>query len=106
MRGLVVVLIAVIGILSFSFVAVSINHADNKNTEAKEKIKSFEFSTFTSAVCENKADIVHCRDEVFVNCSGKVSKAVDVQECNGIKLDVPQSTGFAVFGDNWKDPRN
>ena len=106
MRGLVVVLIAVIGILSFSLVVASIGNINNKKIEAKEQTKEFEFSAFTSAVCENREKDVYCKDELFVNCNGKVSKAIDVAECNGIKMDVPKSTGFAVFGNDWKDPRN
>ena len=47
-----------------------------------------------------------CKEEVFVNCNGNVSKASDIAECNGIKLDIPKATGFAVFEKGWKDPRN
>ena len=103
MRGLVIVLLILAVMLSFSFVAASIN---DKKTETKKETKQLEFSTFTSAVCENKEEFVHCRDEVFVNCNGEISKAIDVAECNGIKFDVPQVTGFAVFDKDWKDPRN
>ena len=103
MRGLVIVLLILVLIASFSFVAANIN-TDKK--EIKQETKEFEFSTFTSAVCDNSKDFVHCRDEVFVNCNGKISKAADVAECNGLKLDVPKATGFAVFEKDWKDPRN
>jgi len=106
MRGLVLFIVLVVIIVSFSFVAASINHIEDKKIEKKDENKAFEFSTFTSAVCENKADIVHCKDEVFVNCNGSISKAADVAECDGIKIDVPKATGSAVFGSDWKDPRN
>ena len=86
----------------FSFLVVSI---DNDENEIK-KSSNFEFSTFTSAVCENKNDLVYCRDELFVNCNGEVSKAVDFVECNDIKMNAPKVTGFAVFEKGWKDPRN
>ena len=106
MRGLVVFLAIVVIIASFSFVAANINDISDKKIEKKDENKAFEFSTFTSAVCENKADVVHCKDEVFVNCNGTISKAIDVAECNGIKIDMPKATGAATFGKGWKDPRN
>ena len=110
MRGLVIFLLIVVFIASFSFVAAnldSLNIGKNKNKEVqvREETKAFEFSTFTSAVCENKEDLVHCRDEFFVNCNGKIAKAVDFAECNGIKVEVPKVLGFAVFSKDWKDPR-
>ena len=110
MRGLVIVLLIAVFIVSFSFAAAnldSLNIGKNKNKEVqvKEENKVFEFSTFTSAVCQNRGNVVNCRDEVFVKCNGTISKAADVAECNGIKLDVPKATGDAVFGKEWKDPR-
>ena len=101
MRGLLLFLIIVFGIISFSLITTSV---DNK-LQIKEETKNLEFSTFTSAVCEHKADVVYCKDELFVNCYGEISKAVDVAECNGIKLDIPKATGFAIFRSDWKDPR-
>ena len=101
MRGLVV-FSALAMIIALSFTAVALSKG-NKQAGPFEPVK---FSTFTSAVCENKADIVHCKDEVFVNCNGSISKAADVAECDGIKIDVPKATGSAVFGSDWKDPRN
>ena len=107
MRGLVIFITVLAVMASFSFVALSLNNAENEeNNEAREEPKIMEFSTFTSAVCESKEEFVHCKDEVFVNCNGEVSKAVDFAECNGLRLDVPKATGFAVFGKDWKDPRN
>ncbi|MDP3765267.1 MAG: hypothetical protein Q8R04_02035 [Nanoarchaeota archaeon] len=102
MRGLVIFLIVLVGIASFSFVAASISNVNEDEKEAKIA----KFSTFTSAVCEKRADSVYCRDEFFVNCNGKISKAVDVAECNGVKLEAPKALGFAVFSKDWKDPRN
>ena len=106
MRGLVIFLVISVIIASFSFIVANANSLNNKKIETKNENKAFEFSTFTSAVCENKADVVHCKDEVFVNCNGTVSKAVDVAECNGIKIETPKATGLATFGNGWKDPRN
>lgn len=103
MRGLVIILLVLMGIASFSFVAANIN---SNKIETKEEHKELEFSTFTSAICENKEEVVHCKDEIFVNCNGKISKAIDVAECNGIKLDIPKATGFAIFEKGWRDPRN
>ncbi len=80
-----------------SFKAVQINN--------KEQNKNTEFSTFTLAVCENKEDSVYCRDEVFVNCNEHISKLGDFNECDGIKIEIPKATGFAVFDKSWKDPR-
>ena len=104
MRGLVIFLLALVFIASFSFGYGNINN-NTKNKDSKTKFLSTDFSTFTSAVCENKNDFTYCRDEVFVNCSGKISKATDVIECNGLKIDAPKVNGFAVFEKGWKDPR-
>lgn len=108
MRGLVIFLLALVatGIVSFSFVVANINNANNKEIENNKNPKILEFSTFTSAVCENKEKFVYCKDEYFVDCNGIVSKAIDVIECNGMKVDVPKALGFAVFEKGWKDPRN
>lgn len=103
MRGLVIFLLVLVVIASLSVVAINLK---NNKVEAKKESKSFEFSAFTSAVCENKENFVYCKDEVFVNCNGKISKATDVAECDGMKIDVPKVTGFAVFEKEWKDPRN
>ncbi len=105
MRGLVIFMLLLVVMASFSFVAANIYINDTKTKEEIEESQIFEFSTFTSAVCENSEDVVHCKDEVFVNCDGKVSKAVDVAECNGVKLEVPKALGFAVFEKEWRDPR-
>ena len=105
MRGLVIFLLVLIGIASFSFIAISAKSVNDTKTDASEKPKILDFGTFTSAVCENKGDIVRCTDEVFVKCNGKISRAVDIAECNGFKIDVPKATGAAVFGSGWKDPR-
>ncbi|MBS3113515.1 hypothetical protein J4448_00275 [Candidatus Woesearchaeota archaeon] len=102
MRGLVIFSIILVVMASLSFVALSMNSGKE---ETKYESKIMEFSTFTSAVCEDKDFSVHCKDEVFVNCNGEISKALDVAECNGLKLDIPKATGFAVFGKDWKDPR-
>lgn len=102
MRGLVIFLLVVAGLSLFSFIALSsaYNKADNG-----ENPKSIEFRTFTSAVCENKGEFVHCRDELFVNCNGKISKSRELEECNGFRISSKVS-GFAVFEKEWKDPRN
>lgn len=68
--------------------------------------KELEFKTFTSAVCEDKEGIKHCKDELFVNCNGKISRTSETSECNGITVGNPEITGFAVFGREWKDTRN
>lgn len=104
MRGLVIFLLVIVVIASFG-VAASISNHDSKIVKIQQS-KKFEFSTFTSAVCENKEDAVHCRDEVFVNCDGKIGKATEIPECNNFKVDIPKATGAAVFGKDWKDPRN
>ena len=112
MKKWIIFLLITAIIASVSLIALNI--ADNANAEKaktaeiKEEPKETEnsnFSTFTSAVCEEKEDLVHCKDEVFVDCNGTVSKAGDVAECNGTKLAVPKATGFAVFEKGWKDPR-
>ena len=142
MRGLVIFLLILVTIASFSFVAVSINSDMSeiakahtltlqlkasqrfpsmlKNTphtlvrsvfdikDEKVEIKNpdyVEFKTFTSAVCEEKNEFVYCRDELFVNCNGKISKSGEIEECNGINIDNFKVTGSAVFEKNWKDPR-
>lgn len=105
MRGLVLFILVLVVMASFSFVAANIYINDTQAEKETEESQLIEFSTFTSAVCENQEAVVHCKDEVFVNCNGEISKAVDVAECNGIKVDVPKTLGFAVFGKEWKDPR-
>lgn len=102
MRGLAIFLLMLAVIASFSFIT---NSTASEKAEIGEKSKQFEFSTFTSAVCEDNEDSVHCRDEIFVNCDEKVSKADDISECNGIKIEIPKALGFAVFEKDWKDPR-
>ena len=102
MRGLVVFLIILVVIASVSFAAANIS---NVNFKAQEQAKDLQFSTFTSAVCERGKDVVRCKDEFFVNCNGEISKAADVAECNGMRVDVPKALGFSTFGKDWKDPR-
>ena len=106
MRGLVIFLLVLVGMASLSFIAISAKSVNDIKTQVTEEPKIFEFSTFTTAVCEDKGEVVHCKDEFFINCNGKVSKAVDVAECNGIKFEAPKALGFAVFSKEWKDPRN
>lgn len=106
MRGLVIFLLVLIGLASFSFIVISAKNINDVKTEVAEEPKSFEFSTFTTAVCQSNGDLVECKDEFFVNCNGIVSKAIDAAECNGMKVDVPKALGFAVFSKDWKDPRN
>ena len=106
MRGLVIFLLVLVGIASFSFIVISAKNVNDIKAEITKEPKIFEFSTFTTAVCEDKGELFHCKDEFFVNCNGKISKAVDVTECNGVKLEAPKALGFAVFSKDWKDPRN
>ena len=101
MKWMVLLLALAVSIVSCSLITGDMN--DNKIVNDVPKISKF--SIFTSAVCESNDDFVHCRDEIFVNCSGKISKAKDVAECHGIEIDLPKATGFAVFGNDWKDPR-
>ncbi len=106
MRGLVLLLLVLLAVASFGFAAANMKNMNNQKTAADEKPIEPEFSAFTSAVCQNKADFVQCKDEIFINCSGKISKADDAAECNGINLDLPKAAGYAVFEKGWKDPRN
>ena len=92
MKGLVIFLLVLVGIASFSFIVISAKNVNDIKTETLENPKALEFSTFTTAVCENKGNVVHCKDEFFVNCNGNVSIASDIAECDGVKifhLDVP-----------------
>ena len=93
MRGSVIFLLVLVGLSLFSFMAVS--SGTNKD-EVKQDSKSIQFKTFTSAVCEEKNDLRYCMDVLFVNCNGKISKASEVQDCNGFRID-NKVTGFAVF---------
>ena len=106
MKGLVIFLLTLAVIASLSFIAISRKNINDTRAEAIKKPEILNFSTFTSAVCQNNGDAVHCKDEVFVKCNDKISKAVDSTECNGIKIGVSQATGAAVFGHDWRDPRN
>lgn len=94
MRGLVAVLLVMASLSLFSFMAMSVNSDYN---DFKKSSKSFEFKTFTSAVCEEKNELVQCKDELFVNCNGKISKSSEIGYCNGIKLESQKVNGFAVF---------
>ena len=96
MKGLVIFLLVLVGLSLFSFMAVS--SGTNKD-EIKQDSKRIEFKTFTSAVCEEKNDLRYCRDVLFVNCNGKLSKASEIKECNEFKVD-NQVTGFAVLEKN------
>ena len=111
MKGLVVFLLTLAVIISLSFAAANINRLSTKKIEIKEvQIKDesevLGFSTFTSAVCENKTGAVNCKDEVFVKCNGNISRAEDISGCNGFKVEIPKTLGFATFSGDWKDPRN
>src|SRR3989338_2333510 len=87
-------------IMAFSLLILII-HLYNNEKELKDR--NSQFSTFTLAVCEKGNNSVICKDELFVNCNGNISKALDAVECNGVRLDVPQITGFAVFDKDWED---
>ena len=102
MRGLVIFLTVIVASLIFAAIGIK----DWNETKPKQENHIVEFSTFTSAVCEHKDNSVHCKDELFVNCNGNISKANDIIECNGIRLDSYKVTGFAVFDKDWVDPRN
>ena len=102
MRGLVSFMMVLVFLALFSFMALSVNREYN---DFKESSAGFEFSTFTSAVCDYSNDAVKCRDELFVNCNGKISKSSEIDKCNGINLDNFKVTGSAVFEKDWKDPR-
>ena len=103
MRGSVLFIIvsaAVLSLISIAAIANSLNA-----NPSKEQAKNLEFSTFTSAVCENSENFVHCKDEVFVKCNDKTSRLKDFSECNGMEIDIPQAVGFAVFDKEWKCTR-
>ena len=89
MRGLVIVLSIIIFVSSCSSINSKTVYSNKTGNDSK-------FKTFTMAVCENKNDLMYCKDELFVNCSGKISKANDIKECNGFKIE-NKVTGFAVL---------
>lgn len=91
MRGLVVALLVLVILSLFSFMALSAGSSNRA-----EKSSNVEFKTFTSAVCEEKSGFVHCKDELFVNCNGKISRADEIGECNEFKIN-NEVSGFAVF---------
>ena len=64
MRGLASVLLVLVLLSLFSFMAVSVS---NNKTDVKEKPRNIEFKTFTSAVCDNSSELIKCKDELFVN---------------------------------------
>ena len=105
MNKLAISLLMLVVIVSLSFAVISINNTSENKIKNTQEAKILNFSTFTSAVCQNKNDLVDCKDEVFIKCNGKISRAADVTECNGIKINAPTITGAAVFDKNWKDPR-
>ena len=103
MRGMVSVLLVSVFLSLFSFMALSVNSDYN---DFKKSSAGFGLKTFTSAVCDYSGDFVKCEDELFVSCNGKISKSNETKECNGMKLDNSKVNGFAVFGEDWTDPRN
>jgi len=105
MRGLVVFLFALVVMILFSPAAANKDNIFNKKIEGKEESKALVVSTFTSAVCENNVDYTHCKDELFVNCNGKIYQADEMENCNGFKINDSKVSGFAIFEKGWKDPR-
>lgn len=98
MRGLVV--------FSLLLVAVILSSCSSNANDEKTKSPDFEFSTFTKSVCQGSGNFTACESELFVNCSGRIYRAEYFNGCNGMELDVPAVSGFAVFdNDKWKDPR-
>ena len=71
MRGMVIFVLVLVGLASFSFVAANIS---NEIIKPKKSSEVLQFSTFTSAVCERGKDVVRCKDEFFVNCNGEITK--------------------------------
>ena len=96
MKGMVLFFLVVIGMLAMSFIAISLG--------SNNLIDTLEFSTFTSALCEKKDSLNYCRDELLVNCNGKILKAISGKDCNGFRIE-DKVTGFAVFDEGWKDSR-
>ena len=63
-----------------------------------------DFKIFTKAVCEEKAEHVFCRDELFVKCNGNEysigSESLNnLVECNNIKLNLSDAMvkGDGIF---------
>jgi len=102
MRGMVIFSLILVMLVSVSFLAVNIN----SDVGAAEDLDVMEFSTFTSAVCNENEDNIFCKDEVFVNCNGEISKVIGAAECDGITISVSKATGYAYFDKDWVDPRN
>lgn len=66
------------------------------------------FKTSTVAICEYNEDSVYCHDELLVNCGDEeyiLPKDEETVNCDGIALQVPPITAFAVFDEDWQDPR-
>ena len=77
-----------------------------------ENMENSRFKLFTKAVCEEKAEQIFCRDELFIKCSGKeliVTKnnIENFTECGGAALNLSDNEviGDAVFEKKWADPR-
>lgn len=87
-------MLVIVIISLFSLIAIS-----EDNIKIKTPKNNFQFNTFTSAVCEEKDNLRYCRDELFVNCNGKILKADETKDCNGFKIE-NKVTGFAVFDKN------
>jgi len=66
------------------------------------------FKTKTVAICEEKSGYIQCHDELVVNCGNEeyiLPKEEKTVNCDGIALQVPSITAFAVFDEDWQDPR-
>ncbi len=94
MKRLVLVLLVLIALSLFSFMVVCF-----RNEYKSAKSSGLQLKIFTSAVCDTSGDFVNCKDGLFVNCNGKISKSDEIEECNGFKLD-DKVTGLSVFEKN------
>ena len=66
------------------------------------------FKTMTVSVCENESDFVNCHDEIKVVCGDNeylIPKMTEQITCGSLKMKIPSITAFAVFDQDWKDPR-
>ncbi len=77
----------------------------------KEIPKEIDFKTFTKAVCEERADYLLCRDELFVKCNEKeykIENNSNLIECGNIKINLSdlKVNGSTKFRKEWIETRN
>ena len=102
------VIIALLAVSALLVAGIALLPESTTSAEEPQVDSNIEFKTSTVAICEYNEDSVYCHDELLVNCGDEeyiLPKSSNQINCNGIELGVPSITAFAVFDNDWEDPR-